>query len=152
MGASYHGAEVALKLPRKSCSPASLESLASVVEELRIFRRLRHPNIVDFYGACIDPEGQDGAGHTRVPRSPCARTVRREAARSVGGRGVGWPDGGAGRRAVGRGRSDGRAVWRPGGRLFWAILPDTGRARPKLGGFRGDFGRLPSALPQIWAE
>lgn len=58
MGATYHGAEVALKLPRRGRAIA-LSSVASVVEELRVFRRLRHPNIVDFYGACIDPKGQD---------------------------------------------------------------------------------------------
>jgi len=49
----YHGAEVVLKVARTNA--VSKESLASA-DELRIFRRLKHPNIVGFYGACIVPD------------------------------------------------------------------------------------------------
>lgn len=49
MEGSYHGARVALK-----ASLATKEmSWDLVVNELRVLRRLRHPNIVTFYGACL---------------------------------------------------------------------------------------------------
>jgi len=54
---SYHGATVALKVSRKS--QRRHRNLESALTELRIYRRLRHPNIVTFYGACIDPNTMD---------------------------------------------------------------------------------------------
>lgn len=45
----YHGARVALKVALYS------KGLASVANEIRMLRRLRHPNIVPFYGASILP-------------------------------------------------------------------------------------------------
>eukprot|EP00429_Kryptoperidinium_foliaceum_P019710 CAMPEP_0176033196 /NCGR_PEP_ID=MMETSP0120_2-20121206/16393_1 /TAXON_ID=160619 /ORGANISM="Kryptoperidinium foliaceum, Strain CCMP 1326" /LENGTH=562 /DNA_ID=CAMNT_0017366519 /DNA_START=168 /DNA_END=1856 /DNA_ORIENTATION=- len=52
--ASYHGALVALKVAKHSQGTrrGQIEALA---QELRAFRHLRHPNLVLFYGACIDP-------------------------------------------------------------------------------------------------
>mmetsp|Transcript_146612 Transcript_146612/g.470398 ORF Transcript_146612/g.470398 Transcript_146612/m.470398 type:complete len:785 (-) Transcript_146612:260-2614(-) len=59
MAARYHGAMVVLKAPRTSQSATHVRSLASIAHELRIFRRLHHPNIVLFYGACIEPAGSE---------------------------------------------------------------------------------------------
>lgn len=56
MLASYHGAKVALKLCR---SARTVRELDSVMSELRIYRCLRLPNIVTFYGSCIDPTRMD---------------------------------------------------------------------------------------------
>lgn len=53
--AKYHGATVAVKAPRSSANATSAKHLASVAHEIRIFRHLRHPNIVLFYGACVEP-------------------------------------------------------------------------------------------------
>eukprot|EP00928_Gymnodinium_smaydae_P035807 TRINITY_DN25131_c0_g4_i1.p1 TRINITY_DN25131_c0_g4~~TRINITY_DN25131_c0_g4_i1.p1 ORF type:complete len:794 (-),score=55.89 TRINITY_DN25131_c0_g4_i1:351-2381(-) len=54
MLAYYHGAEVAVKIPRVSRDARTLNTLKAIAAELRIFRRLRHPHIVAFHGACID--------------------------------------------------------------------------------------------------
>jgi len=54
MAAWYHGATVVLKAPRTTLRATHKRSLASIAHELRICRRLHHPNIVLFYGACID--------------------------------------------------------------------------------------------------
>eukprot|EP00440_Ansanella_granifera_P005877 gb/GFBE01006374.1/.p1 GENE.gb/GFBE01006374.1/~~gb/GFBE01006374.1/.p1 ORF type:complete len:530 (+),score=90.97 gb/GFBE01006374.1/:1-1590(+) len=48
-----HGFAVAVKAARKTTGAARLKALAI---ELRIFRRLRHPCIVQFHGACFDVE------------------------------------------------------------------------------------------------
>eukprot|EP00443_Scrippsiella_acuminata_P130964 CAMPEP_0115681346 /NCGR_PEP_ID=MMETSP0272-20121206/57276_1 /TAXON_ID=71861 /ORGANISM="Scrippsiella trochoidea, Strain CCMP3099" /LENGTH=564 /DNA_ID=CAMNT_0003120657 /DNA_START=130 /DNA_END=1821 /DNA_ORIENTATION=+ len=54
--AEYHGATVALKMSKSPCLvPLGGNGLTSLSEELRIFRRLRHPNIILFLGACISP-------------------------------------------------------------------------------------------------
>eukprot|EP00928_Gymnodinium_smaydae_P087178 TRINITY_DN7149_c0_g2_i1.p1 TRINITY_DN7149_c0_g2~~TRINITY_DN7149_c0_g2_i1.p1 ORF type:complete len:766 (-),score=70.93 TRINITY_DN7149_c0_g2_i1:418-2715(-) len=54
MLAQYHGSEVVLKVPYDR-GPANTEKmLRSFAVELRIFRRLHHPNIVAFHGACVD--------------------------------------------------------------------------------------------------
>mmetsp|Transcript_8676 Transcript_8676/g.24211 ORF Transcript_8676/g.24211 Transcript_8676/m.24211 type:complete len:787 (+) Transcript_8676:148-2508(+) len=51
--ARYHGAEVVVKAAHtKNDADVSL----TAADELRTLRRLKHPNIVGFYGACIDPE------------------------------------------------------------------------------------------------
>eukprot|EP00445_Apocalathium_hangoei_P079451 CAMPEP_0204172898 /NCGR_PEP_ID=MMETSP0361-20130328/44500_1 /ASSEMBLY_ACC=CAM_ASM_000343 /TAXON_ID=268821 /ORGANISM="Scrippsiella Hangoei, Strain SHTV-5" /LENGTH=580 /DNA_ID=CAMNT_0051131065 /DNA_START=34 /DNA_END=1776 /DNA_ORIENTATION=- len=57
VAAEYHGATVALKVPCLRSGEADMgrESRSDVANELRIFRRLRHPNILLFYGACISP-------------------------------------------------------------------------------------------------
>eukprot|EP00928_Gymnodinium_smaydae_P098296 TRINITY_DN9111_c1_g1_i3.p1 TRINITY_DN9111_c1_g1~~TRINITY_DN9111_c1_g1_i3.p1 ORF type:complete len:729 (-),score=58.24 TRINITY_DN9111_c1_g1_i3:207-2393(-) len=52
--AYYHGVEVAVKVPRPSDDTSASKTLQSLVTELRIFRRLHHPHIVAFHGACID--------------------------------------------------------------------------------------------------
>lgn len=53
MAAVYHGAEVVVKAP-KSDKVIELSGLA-LVDELRAFRRLRHPYVAAFYGACLTP-------------------------------------------------------------------------------------------------
>jgi len=54
MAASYHGATIALKATLASELPG--HDISSIANELRMLRRLRHPNIVLFYGACVVPE------------------------------------------------------------------------------------------------
>ncbi|CAE8645434.1 unnamed protein product [Polarella glacialis] len=51
----FLGAPVAAKL---SFSQHTVSSLRALSSELRIFRRLRHPNIVMFQGACIIPDSE----------------------------------------------------------------------------------------------
>jgi len=46
-----YGLPVAVKMSK---SIQTLRGMSSLVNELRIFRRLRHPNIVMFHGACVD--------------------------------------------------------------------------------------------------
>eukprot|EP00443_Scrippsiella_acuminata_P037050 CAMPEP_0115182346 /NCGR_PEP_ID=MMETSP0270-20121206/7898_1 /TAXON_ID=71861 /ORGANISM="Scrippsiella trochoidea, Strain CCMP3099" /LENGTH=684 /DNA_ID=CAMNT_0002595395 /DNA_START=61 /DNA_END=2115 /DNA_ORIENTATION=+ len=53
--AEYHGAPVVLKFSKRPCSVLLNSGSASMAQELRIFRRLRHPNLVLFLGACIAP-------------------------------------------------------------------------------------------------
>mmetsp|Transcript_99025 Transcript_99025/g.319232 ORF Transcript_99025/g.319232 Transcript_99025/m.319232 type:complete len:529 (+) Transcript_99025:84-1670(+) len=48
--ALYHGASVVVKAPLSSARSDGLTHLLNVAQELRIFRHLRHPNIVLFYG------------------------------------------------------------------------------------------------------
>jgi len=59
MAARYHGAEVVIKAPIMAQDRAQAKILLAAAEELRIFRRLHHPNIVGFYGACIDPASSE---------------------------------------------------------------------------------------------
>jgi len=48
---SFQGTPVAVKVPKQNSHQSSLTDICN---ELRIFRRVRHPNIVQFHGACID--------------------------------------------------------------------------------------------------
>merc|ERR1719210_382182 len=57
--ATYHNALVAVKAPRVARSTSSLKGFASMVHELRVFRHLRHPNMVLFYGALIDQSSRE---------------------------------------------------------------------------------------------
>jgi serine/threonine protein kinase len=51
----YHNTPVALKIPRQDIQINLVhESLPALCNELRILRRLRHPNIVFLYGATMD--------------------------------------------------------------------------------------------------
>lgn len=52
--ALYHGAQVVVKTPRTSRAGSARKYL-SIAQELRIFRRLRHPNVALFFGAAVDP-------------------------------------------------------------------------------------------------
>jgi len=52
----YHGAPVAVKAPLFAATGDTLGYVFNIAQELRIFRHLCHPNIVLFYGACIEPE------------------------------------------------------------------------------------------------
>eukprot|EP00931_Biecheleriopsis_adriatica_P035193 TRINITY_DN2025_c0_g2_i2.p1 TRINITY_DN2025_c0_g2~~TRINITY_DN2025_c0_g2_i2.p1 ORF type:complete len:773 (-),score=107.90 TRINITY_DN2025_c0_g2_i2:19-2337(-) len=59
--AGYFGIQLAAKITRKSQS-GSLEDLQkaeSFVTELRMLRHARHPNIVQFYGACIESQSRE---------------------------------------------------------------------------------------------
>lgn len=53
----YAGTEVAVKAARFKPVPSSRVELHELCNELRILRRVRHPNIVNIYGACLDQEG-----------------------------------------------------------------------------------------------
>lgn len=53
--ANLHGSHVAVKVPRMASSGASAFHLPAIGNELRILRHIRHPNVVLFHGACIDP-------------------------------------------------------------------------------------------------
>ena len=53
----FHGSPVAIKVQKMHREG----SLAALGEELRIHRRLRHPNIVLFHGACVDEVTRDVA-------------------------------------------------------------------------------------------
>jgi len=53
--ASMRGTIVAAKLPRERVAVRHIKTFASVINELRVHRYIRHPNLVLFYGACIDP-------------------------------------------------------------------------------------------------
>ena len=55
---SVHGTLVAVKCP--VCLEGA-QSLADIGNELRILRKLKHPNIVMFHGACFDFENGDVA-------------------------------------------------------------------------------------------
>ena len=55
---SFHGTPVAVKFP--VCLEGA-QSLADIGNELRILRKLKHPNIVMFHGACFDFENGDVA-------------------------------------------------------------------------------------------
>lgn len=60
MAASFHGADVVLKAPLVPYGDSKgLQSMTALMHELRMLRRLRHPNIVLFYGACVVPETED---------------------------------------------------------------------------------------------
>jgi len=47
----YQGASVAMKVPKEFLTRSHL---LAITNELRILRRVRHPNIVSLYGACLD--------------------------------------------------------------------------------------------------
>mmetsp|Transcript_99029 Transcript_99029/g.319258 ORF Transcript_99029/g.319258 Transcript_99029/m.319258 type:complete len:739 (+) Transcript_99029:84-2300(+) len=57
--ALYHGASVVVKAPLSSARSDGLTHLLNVAQELRIFRHLRHPNIVLFYGAVVEPQHRE---------------------------------------------------------------------------------------------
>lgn len=51
----FLGTPVAVKLPRKEITPLK-PGLSDICNELSLLRHLRHPNLVAFHGACIEPE------------------------------------------------------------------------------------------------
>eukprot|EP00927_Polykrikos_kofoidii_P013685 TRINITY_DN15949_c1_g1_i1.p1 TRINITY_DN15949_c1_g1~~TRINITY_DN15949_c1_g1_i1.p1 ORF type:complete len:876 (-),score=137.62 TRINITY_DN15949_c1_g1_i1:12-2639(-) len=57
--ASFHGSRVAVKLPRSSVNGSTAWHLPILGNELRILRHVRHPNVVLFHGACIDPTSSE---------------------------------------------------------------------------------------------
>mmetsp|Transcript_50004 Transcript_50004/g.107617 ORF Transcript_50004/g.107617 Transcript_50004/m.107617 type:complete len:1058 (-) Transcript_50004:606-3779(-) len=56
MQGMFHGSAVAVKMPQESLQNHQLRAIASLSNELRILRRGRHPNLVNFYGAVVDSE------------------------------------------------------------------------------------------------
>lgn len=50
-----HGTPVAVKVPINSTGVSDIATLPELVHELRVYRHMRHPNIVLFHGACVDP-------------------------------------------------------------------------------------------------
>jgi len=57
--ATLRGVPVAAKVPRGAFSLKSFKFFRSVANELRVHRQIRHPNIVAFLGALINPEKFD---------------------------------------------------------------------------------------------
>eukprot|EP00811_Abedinium_folium_P030478 NODE_4885_length_1834_cov_4.917985.p1 GENE.NODE_4885_length_1834_cov_4.917985~~NODE_4885_length_1834_cov_4.917985.p1 ORF type:complete len:592 (+),score=125.31 NODE_4885_length_1834_cov_4.917985:3-1778(+) len=55
LAATLHGTAVAVKAPRVLTTTLQVECLGALGTELRILRRLRHPNIVLLHGALVDP-------------------------------------------------------------------------------------------------
>eukprot|EP00441_Pelagodinium_beii_P035847 CAMPEP_0197627202 /NCGR_PEP_ID=MMETSP1338-20131121/5876_1 /TAXON_ID=43686 ORGANISM="Pelagodinium beii, Strain RCC1491" /NCGR_SAMPLE_ID=MMETSP1338 /ASSEMBLY_ACC=CAM_ASM_000754 /LENGTH=697 /DNA_ID=CAMNT_0043197855 /DNA_START=209 /DNA_END=2302 /DNA_ORIENTATION=- len=53
---TYFGAAVAVKFARKKQPKEGKNTVLLQLQELRMLRYLRHPNIVLFYGACLDEE------------------------------------------------------------------------------------------------
>eukprot|EP00929_Paragymnodinium_shiwhaense_P022271 TRINITY_DN14269_c0_g1_i1.p1 TRINITY_DN14269_c0_g1~~TRINITY_DN14269_c0_g1_i1.p1 ORF type:complete len:977 (+),score=126.51 TRINITY_DN14269_c0_g1_i1:236-3166(+) len=59
VGATMHGTAVAIKFPKNEGDGLRKKDLGSLVNEMRILRHVRHPNIVSFYGACVVPGGSE---------------------------------------------------------------------------------------------
>eukprot|EP00931_Biecheleriopsis_adriatica_P018600 TRINITY_DN12986_c0_g1_i1.p1 TRINITY_DN12986_c0_g1~~TRINITY_DN12986_c0_g1_i1.p1 ORF type:complete len:793 (+),score=107.37 TRINITY_DN12986_c0_g1_i1:26-2380(+) len=61
--AAYYGIQLAAKInkmtPHKCASLDDVQKAQSLVEELRMLRHARHPNIVQFYGACIEEKTRE---------------------------------------------------------------------------------------------
>jgi serine/threonine protein kinase len=55
------GTQVAVKLARNICDGKQLQGVSELATELRTLRRIRHPNIVLFIGACVDIGGSNFA-------------------------------------------------------------------------------------------
>mmetsp|Transcript_61371 Transcript_61371/g.182846 ORF Transcript_61371/g.182846 Transcript_61371/m.182846 type:complete len:846 (+) Transcript_61371:3-2540(+) len=49
-----HGSPIAVKAMKNQTDSASVEHLVSIANEIRVFRHVRHPNIVLFHGACVE--------------------------------------------------------------------------------------------------
>jgi len=56
VAADFHGTTVAVKVALSEEPSVGADKLPNLANELRILRRLRHPNIAAFHGACVDPE------------------------------------------------------------------------------------------------
>eukprot|EP00931_Biecheleriopsis_adriatica_P102631 TRINITY_DN77578_c0_g1_i1.p1 TRINITY_DN77578_c0_g1~~TRINITY_DN77578_c0_g1_i1.p1 ORF type:complete len:791 (+),score=132.14 TRINITY_DN77578_c0_g1_i1:25-2397(+) len=61
MAAKHHGTLVAVKVPRCSHDKVLVSGLLSMANEIRVLRQVRHPNLVLFYGACVDPVSSEVA-------------------------------------------------------------------------------------------
>jgi len=55
VSARLHGSSVAVKSTRRGADNGRAEHLMAMTNEIRVFRHVRHPNIVIFHGACIEP-------------------------------------------------------------------------------------------------
>lgn len=56
LGGELNGTEVAVKVARSSDYAVSVLRLPAIAQELRMLQRVRHPALVQFYGAILDPE------------------------------------------------------------------------------------------------
>uniref|UniRef100_A0A7S1M0L5 Protein kinase domain-containing protein n=1 Tax=Alexandrium catenella TaxID=2925 RepID=A0A7S1M0L5_ALECA len=56
VAAKLHGADVAVKLPKFATTSGTIRHMISMANELRILRKVRHPSVVMFHGACIDTD------------------------------------------------------------------------------------------------
>jgi len=57
IGAALHGTAVAVKLAKHSKDCVHVKFLSALANEIRILRHLRHPSVVTFHGACVEPDG-----------------------------------------------------------------------------------------------
>merc|ERR1719247_2500734 len=55
VAAQLHGTPVVVKVPCSARLGTHMRRLPALVTELRVLRRLRHPNVGHLYGACIEP-------------------------------------------------------------------------------------------------
>jgi len=85
----FRGTPVAVKAPRLGTARSNLKIVASLCNELRVLRRIRHSHIVAFHGAAIDPvsselamiyEYVDGESMDDFVRAAHARPERPETA------------------------------------------------------------------------
>uniref|UniRef100_A0A7S4SUZ1 Protein kinase domain-containing protein n=1 Tax=Alexandrium monilatum TaxID=311494 RepID=A0A7S4SUZ1_9DINO len=56
VGGWFHGSPIAIKVAKHQ-KDASVSHLVSIANEIRILRHVRHPCIVLFHGACVEPTG-----------------------------------------------------------------------------------------------
>jgi len=54
-----HGTAVAVKIPKVTETGSHVAQMMSMANELRILRKVRHPNIVLFFGACVETGGSE---------------------------------------------------------------------------------------------
>lgn len=54
VGATYFGTHAAVKFPKHPKGRVSASHLRSLANEVEILRKVRHPNVVIFFGACIE--------------------------------------------------------------------------------------------------
>jgi len=54
LAATVHGSPAVVKIPKKEDDGCDLERACTIINELQVLRRARHPNVVILYGAYID--------------------------------------------------------------------------------------------------
>jgi len=84
--ARYQGIHVAVKVPKIRTKRITDNShLVEVCDELRVLRRIRHPNIVLFYGAALDRQNHDMALVLELVDGMSVRSFVRGGQRGDGG-------------------------------------------------------------------
>lgn len=56
LAATLHGSPAVVKVPKKEQDGYDLERVRTTINELRVLRRTRHPNVVIFFGAYLDEQ------------------------------------------------------------------------------------------------